>query len=323
MSDRTALFRKYLHVIEESHGKAHINEEELKSNMRRRERFSVNDSFVKECKQLLKHIVEFQKVMNQLTPKYESSSDMTDQEKDDFDTETKLQLQQYFEKYKRLEAYEKQRQQMIREKMEGSLRISLFSSSVDELANFHKTNNQFRTGLLQSLNMWLMSISNKLSVLQQTRLSRQREIDAIDFNAQLHLPRDILVSQSPLISTTQEEIKQYEETMSKLSQEQLQILATEHEELLNLKNEELTKAETLRKTAVEIASLQSELASHLQVQTQNINTLLDNQVAVEIDMKKGNRQLQGANRKGDKLANMVMWVAIICGILLLFLDYIN
>ena len=111
--------------------------------------------------------------------------------------------------------------------------------------------------------------------------------------------------------------------MSKLSQEQLQILATEHEELLNLKNEELTKAETLRKTAVEIASLQSELASHLQVQTQNINTLLDNQVAVEIDMKKGNRQLQGANRKGDKLANMVMWVAIICGILLLFLDYIN
>ncbi|CDO91877.1 unnamed protein product [Kluyveromyces dobzhanskii CBS 2104] len=329
MSNRTELFKKYLQVISETRG-LNEGEAELLRNKAKQEtkqvheNFSVKDSFVKESKQLMKHIMGFQMVVKQLTSKYESATDMTDEEKDDFDTESKLQLQQYFEKYKQLQTYERQRQEMMKEKLETwSASLPFFSRSTDDVANFHKTNNQFRMGLLQSLNMWLMKISDNLSTIQQTRMSRQRHIDAIDFNAQLHVPEELSVSQSHMITTTHEEIKQYEETMSQLSMEQLQILATEHEELLNLKNEELEKAETLRKTAVDIASLQSELATHLQVQTQNINTLLDNQTDVEMEMEKGNKQLRQANRKGDALANMVMWFAILCGLLLLFFDYIN
>lgn len=329
MSNRTELFKKYMQVIAETQGiddaRNELNNTKAREDREKvKEKFSVKDTFVKESKQLMKHIMEFQIVIRQLTPRYESATDMTDQEKDDFDTESKLQLQQYFEKYKQLESYERQRQEMMKEKLEKwSATVPFFSRSIDDVSSFHKVNNQFRMGILQSLNMWLMKISDRLSTIQQTRLSRQRHIEAIDFNAQLHLPEEISVSQSPMITTTVEEIKQYEETMSKLSSEQLQILATEHEELLNLKNEELKKAEALRRTAVDIASLQSELATHLQVQTQNINTLLDNQTDVEMEMEKGNRQLKQANRKGDRLANMVMWFAIICGLLLLFFDYIN
>lgn len=329
MSDRTALFRKYVQVIEEAQGldESAISERELRVREDRDEvlaKYSVKDTFVKESKELMKHILEFQMIVRQLTSKYESETEMSDQEKDDFDTESKLQLQQYFEKFKQLEGYERKRQEMMKEKLKKwSANVPFFSRSVDDLESFHQANNQFRDGLLQCLNMWLMQVSDRLSTIQQTRLSRQRHLYAIDFNAQLHLPQEIHVSQSPVITTTQEEIKQYEETMSKLSQEQLQILATEHEEILNMKNEELRKAEQLRKTAVDIASLQSELATHLQVQTQNINTLLDNQIEVEIEMQKGNKQLKQANKKGDKLANMVMWFAIICGLLLLFFDYIN
>lgn len=326
MSDNTELFKRYLQIISEEQNDKYSDKNAHQINQRQSDKYVLKDTFVDECRELLRHIVEFQRIIIELTPKYESSSsEMTEQEKNEFDTESKLQLQQFFEKFKRLEAYEKQRQLLIDEKINNSLKLQFLSlTSTEDARTFHQTNNQFRTGLLQCLNFWLNTTSNHLSTIQQSRLARKRELDEINFNAQLYLPqREILVSHSPIITTTQAEIKQYEETMSKLSQDQLQLLETEHVELLNYKNEELIRVKALGKTVIEIASLQNELTTHLQVQTQNINSLLDNQTEVEVELSKGNRQLQKAKRSGDRLATLLMWFAIIAGTLLLFLDYIN
>ena len=91
--------------------------------------------------------------------------------------------------------------------------------------------------------------------------------------------------QSP-VETVQEEVKHYEETMSKLTQEQLQVLETEHEELLNQKNEQLQHVEKINKTILDIVSIQSELSTHLQAQSQNINTILDNQADIQVNIER-------------------------------------
>lgn len=330
MPDITQLFRKYVDVMEEDENTKFKRENDREDKRRPVEKYSIKDTFAKECLELLAHITELDRVIVMLEPSYQSEADLTEQEKDDFDTESRLQLQQYIEKFKFLEKYESKRQELIGYNFlsnKGSEALSNFLGSGNyDLKLFHITNNQHRSRILQSLNLKLAATSFKLANMQQKRLTRKRELESIDFNSQLYVPfKDVVasVSQTPAIETTQEEIKQYEETISKLSQEQLQVLETEHEELLNHKNKELEKVQKLTKTVTEIASLQNELATHLQVQTENINTLLDNHDDIEVDIQQGNKQLRKAQERGGKSARMITYLSITFGLLILLLDYIN
>ncbi|SCW02209.1 LAFE_0F01376g1_1 [Lachancea fermentati] len=330
MPDITPLFRKYVNVIEEARDNSLEKAEIQDRDNLAMKKFSIKDTFVKECSELLKHIIELRKVLYSLKQAYESEADLTEKEKDEFDTETRLLLQQYFEKLKFLERYENQRQQVVKEKYLSKKTPSFFSlvdGTDDEMSLFHSTNNKYRSGVLQSLSILLSSVSSDLSKMQQERLSRQKELESIDFNAQLYVPTQDMtlgsVSQSPAIETTQDEVKQYNETMSKLSQEQLQILETEHDELLNHKTKELEKVEKLSKTIMEISSLQNEIGAHLQAQTQNIFTLLDDHDDVQMDIQQGNKQLRRAQEREGKSARLIVYLSMIFGLLILFLDYIN
>ncbi|CUS24819.1 LAQU0S20e00584g1_1 [Lachancea quebecensis] len=327
MPDITPLFRKYVTVFSEDE-KRNIDTA-AQNNKQPSKKYMVNDTFVKECSELLRHILELQKVVISLKPQYESESDLSEREKDDFDTEVRLLIQQYFGKLKFLGKYEEKRQQIIKDRFltnSDSELLSLFRPRDEQLELFHLTNNRHRDGVLQSLNMLLSSIFSSISKMQQQRLSRKKELDSIDFNAQLYAPIHNIVgsvSQSPPIETTQEEVEQYKQTVSQLSQQQLQILETEHEELLNLKTQELESAENLSRTMVQISSLQNEIATHLQSQTQNIFTLLDNHDDVELDIQKGNRQLKKAQRRSGKSAKLIVYLSVLFGVLILFLDFIN
>ncbi|AET39122.1 Ufe1p Ecym_4041 [Eremothecium cymbalariae DBVPG len=330
MSNLTPLFRKYVEVIGEARegDVLVVSEVEVKKRKQWRTKFTVSDTFLEECSDLLKHIIELRKVILSLQVEYLGEVDMSEQEKNDFDVEVRLQLQEYLEKLKHMEKYELERQKVVNTKFISGTRLDLvgmLSGRSQEVADFHSTNNQYRTGVLQSLGMWLTSTSSLLSQMQRERLSRQKELESIDFNAHLYVPTNSVgtVAQSPTIETTQDEIKQYKETMSKLTQEQIQVLETEHEELLNQKSQELERVQKLSKAVMEVASLQNELSTHLQIQTQNINTLLDNNDDVELDIQQGNRQLRKAQDRGGKSAKLVIYMAIIFGLLILFLDYIN
>ncbi|SCU77595.1 LADA_0A01244g1_1 [Lachancea dasiensis] len=328
MSNLTPLFHKYVNVfLEDPEVERLADSQEFRSPGKK---YIIEDTFIKECLELKRHALELQKVIESIKVSYTSEVELTDREKDDFDTEVRLLVQQYFDKLKFLEQYEQKRQSVVATKylidaQEGDL-LSIFRHKDENLSSFHVTNIQHRSGVLQSLGLILSSIFSEISLMQQQRLTRQRELESIDFNAQLYVPMATVVGsvhQAPAIETTEEEVHQYQETLGKLSQEQLQMLETEHNELLNLKTQELQKVENLGKTMVQIASLQNEITTHLQAQTQSIFGLMDNHDNVELNIQQGNRQLTKAQRRGGKSARLIVYLSVLFGMLILVLDFIN
>lgn len=333
MTDLTGKFEAYLQIIKNDNG-AQFDRDPFKSkHATETERLRLDDSFIKECHDLLRALSELHKIVRSVKPAYMSETEMTEDEKDEVDTELRLQFQQYIQKFRLMEKYERERQRLISEEFLSSkahLKNIFHGVSSDKLQMFHRTNNEFRLGVLKSLSMWLNIFSGEFSSMQQERLDMQRKFETLDFNSGLQPlvdTQDVVsvssVSQSPVIESTQEEVRHYEETVSKLTQEQLQLLATEHEEMLNKKSEQLKKAEKLNKTIMDIVGIQQEISAHLQEQSQNISSIMDNQEDVEVNIREGNKQLSKAKKSAGRAAKMTTYMAILMGFMILFLDYIS
>lgn len=333
MTDLTDKFKSYLRIIQDGDLKIEDRSDGSKGNQsntskgKETERLRLHDSFIKECYDLLKSLTRLRKILKSVKPSYMNEDEMSENEKDDVDTELRLQFQQYVQKFRLMEKYETERQRLISEEFLSSkayLKSFFQGINSETLTLFHKANNEFRLGVLKSLSMWLNIFSGEFSSMQQERLDAQKNFDALDFNAAL---QDVVnvstISQTPVVESTQEEVRHYEETVSRLTQEQLQLLQTEHEEMLNKKNEQLKKAEQLNKTIIDIVGIQHEISAHLQEQSQNINTVLDNQEDVELNIREGNKQLTKAKKSAGKAAKMTTYMAIIIGFIILFLDYVS
>ncbi|KAL6940838.1 hypothetical protein ACO0QE_004756 [Hanseniaspora vineae] len=319
------------------------------------------DTFNKECNELWHHLREVHYLVTEVEPLYLDENAMSVAEKDDFDDEMRFQLQQYLEKLKFLENYEKQRTQSIIKKNKAISISKLFHK--DTLSNSNNENYQMflvqhRSGVLKSMQLKLIELSKKLGELQSKRLALHRGALAVDFEQArksafstantLHdfngMPTELRsgveqdggissdekdiapladVHQSPIIETTKEEVQEYEQTMKQLTQEQLQLLESDHEDILNIKNQQLHEVENLNKTIMGIAVLQNELAIHLQTQSDTINTIMDNHDTVHVDILQANKNLKKAGRAGGYSAKMVSTMAIVFGLLILFLDFIN
>lgn len=112
MSNLTPLFQKYVTVIEETRKEQNPNyiDDDVKDEKQNlvdtdEIRELVNDSFIKECAKLLKSLIELNKVIKQIEKNYLDDLNMSDVEKDEFDMECRLQIQQYFKKFEFLENY--------------------------------------------------------------------------------------------------------------------------------------------------------------------------------------------------------------------------
>lgn len=245
MTDLTNKFKSYLHIIQDSGFTAEDGSDGFKGNesstnkSKETERLRLQDSFIKECYDLLKSLTQLRKILKSVRPSYMNEDEMSEEEKDDVDTELRLQFQQYIQKFRLMERYENERQRLISEEFLSSkayLKSFFQGISSEKLTLFHKANNEFRLGVLKSLSMWLNIFSSEFSSMQQERLDAQRKFEALDFNSGLQNVVSVSsVSQTPVVESTQEEVRHYEETVSKLTQEQLQLLETEHEEMLNKK----------------------------------------------------------------------------------------
>ena len=147
MGDLTPLFKKCVQIIDDEISR----DSKLKRPVAKEpdtdqlERFRLKDTFVKECYDLLNFLIELRKVLATIEPEYANDNDlnMTESEKDDFDTEFRLQYQQYIQKFKQLEKYETDREQLIETQLtsaEHSLKNLLLGSRserTDTLRAFH------------------------------------------------------------------------------------------------------------------------------------------------------------------------------------------
>ena len=126
--------------------------------------------------------MELRRVLTTIEPEYANYRPyMTESEKDDFDTEFRLQYQQYIQKFKQLEKYETDREQLIETQLtsaEHSLKNLLLGSRserTDTLRAFHTMNNRYRMGILQSLNLelGLYRLSLRRAAAGETRVPKE------------------------------------------------------------------------------------------------------------------------------------------------------
>lgn len=336
MPSLTPAFRRYVEVVQET-------QDEMIStpNPKSPKKFVVEDTFVEECRILLRLVLQLEHTIKDMQKEYLNSFKLTEPEKDEIDMEIRLQLQEYLKKFKFLQKYEQHREELLNKQYKNALfdtdshSLSVWDRFLqpesEEAVVYHKSNNTFRTGVLQSLNLWIRRVSSLFNDIQQERLASQVKFSIPSISTNPLSPTDGVSPPSPELTVTtsqpteslQEEVKHYEETVSMLNQDQIQILESEHLELLNEKNSQLAQVEKISKTIMDIVSMQTELATHLQVQSQNINSILDNQEDIEVNIAKGNKELNQAQRAAGRTAKLTKYLAVLMGIILLLLDYIN
>lgn len=237
--------------------------------------------------------------------RYQRSNEeaLSEEDRDEIDTFARLKLKDYAQRLRHLESYETKRQQ--------SKQHFRFNKSQATALNTH------RKGILLSLGQELRSTSKLLLSMQETRLSRSRDIEIGDYSRRL---ASINVKSAKF--ELKDEVSERPE-LQELSQEQLQILQTENNEILNAKLEDLAKVENIHKSVVEIAQLEAQLSSHLQVQSENISNLVSDHDMTEVDLVEGNKILKKAKSKGNYASKVVMFTALLLGFILLFFDFIN
>jgi len=235
-----------------------------------------------------------------------STENLTESERDEIDTQSRIELKKYDERLKYLEKYEKKRA--------NSKQFSIFNKSQSSAINKH------REGILLSLNFELRDTSKMLLDMQETRLSRKRDIELGDFDKKI-ASVNVEAFDQELIPETLDQ--KGNNPFNELSQEQLQVLQNENSEILDAKLEDLAKVEQISKSVIEIAQLESQLAAHLTVQSENITNLVNEHDLTEVDIVEGNKILKKAKSKGNYASKIVMFTACMLGFIILFYDAIS
>ena len=84
-----------------------------------------------------------------------------------------------------------------------------------------------------------------------------------------------------------------------LSPEQLQLFEEENRGIFEHFNDQLAKVTQVEKSLMEIGSLQQTLVGHLNVQGEMIDTLAEDAMSTDENVRKGNRELKKASEKGS------------------------
>ncbi|KAH3674908.1 hypothetical protein WICMUC_002981 [Wickerhamomyces mucosus] len=280
----------------------------------------IPDTFIKESTDLFFHIVELNQFLHNIQPNYllndsskytskdQALSQLSEEDKDQIDSESRIELKKYNERFKFLEGYESKRVQ--------SKSYFQFNQSQAAAVDTH------RRGILLSLSYELQTVTKFLIKMQETRLVRKRDIE-IGSNLNERLSAINIKSAKYTTLPEHEDLHQdlTGNAYTELSQEQLQVLAQENSGILDAKLEDLAKVEKIHKSVLEISALQSELSTQLQLQSESINNLRNEFDITEIDLKEGNKILKKNKKSGNFAAQSVMIVAIVLGLILLLLDW--
>lgn len=352
MTDQTPFFNQCLEIYNESN----LSQSSLKK--KQHVSLFVEDSFNRESKELYEEIIGFIALVNSIKTSYllssvgrefeeeeeeeeedlnlEPTTKFTDQERDIFDSQSNLLLHKFNKKLKHLATYEGKRSEnlwfnkKIGEPNKNKLNLVKsyinFTLNLDEYKKANNTVHEHREGVLSSLGEKLKQASLILGDMQSVRLSRKLEetshelklndnnpsittaVPTLDYNEQLQIDQD------------DENLKQYQDTISSLSQTQLKKLETENSELLASKLNELQKVKNLQKSASDIASLQRELSIHVETQMDQIKLLEEDQESAELNVTKGNKELKSAKVKSRRSSLIIIYASVILGFIVVFFD---
>jgi syntaxin 18 len=282
---------------------------------------------------------------------------LTDKERDEIDFQAKMIIRRCMDRVKDLEEAEKLRQDTVKSHSATQLSRFLISMlSAPETTRSEDLLAVHRSSVVWLLNKRLMEVSQLQKNQQETRLMRAVEKS----ENQLHLsslpatrsmmsqyqkptkstiPIDHTGQNDPesrfqqlfndkiAISQHQEEVAHdpWAETGNafedQLSQDQLQMLERENATMLSEMENTLNQVREAEKALLEISTLQSQLTSHLAVQTAQTDQLYAEAIATTDRVEQGNQQLIRARERNSGTRKMILAFLIGASLVLLFLDW--
>lgn len=338
MTDLTPLFRQCVQIVEnkfESSVKTTGEENPQKND--KNKNFLINDTFNKECMELFFKLLELKSLIEEIRPTYLAQVDeslqaveTSENDKNQFDEELKFQIQQLYQKLKIIQTYEQSRESKVSEKEKGWMN-DLFGGEDETQSLFEETIVTHRTRILKYLNDLANKVNVSFDVMRRQRLERQKKLHLLNFQ---NLDDDLDVEYTDYLKDTSKYVDEEQSSIAdasfaedgaptQLSQEQIQMLDQENQEFLDLKTDQLNKVKNLHRTMVDISSLQAELSYQLEVQSDKVQGIIDNQGEIEMDVTMGNQKLRSATGKNKRGSNILVLTCISMGILILFLDYIS
>lgn len=352
MTNLTPLFTKYVSIIQVEYDDSAKQDYDLKLNRNSNEKqqYKVNDSFIKESKELYDLLTSLNQFTSQIRSPYLSTNDelssnsklsnvLTIDDKNKIDQEFEYKIHQSYEKLKILQTYEKKRQDLIQETKPNNFFSSIFGAAdYDDNDLFEATINTHRTQILKFLNETANSCNKSFESIKRKRYEREKQLSLLNFQnieddldlnnidadgVQPFFPHQTNFNDLIEIQELEEKDASTNQYSQQLSQEQIQELDSENHEFLALKTNQLQQVEKLHNSMIDIVSLQAELSYQLETQSDQITNLLDNQSQVEIDLNMGNQNLNKATSSNKKGANMIIATCLILGFLILCVDYIS
>ncbi|KAG2187067.1 hypothetical protein INT44_003295 [Umbelopsis vinacea] len=285
---------------------------------------------------------------------------LTDKERDEIDFQAKMIIRRCMDRVKDLEDAEKMRQHAVKSQSAKQL-SRFFSNilATTETARSEDLLAVHRSGVIWLLNKRLMEVSQLQKNQQETRLMRAVEKSENQLHMSSLPPTRFLANQTqkPTKSTipmdqysgnsggveskfqqlfndraaepnssVQTSIDPWEADTGnafeeQLSQDQMQMLERENDAMLSEMENTLNQVRDAEKALLEISTLQSQLTSHLAVQTAQTDQLYAEAIATTDRVEQGNQQLVRARERNRGTRKMILAFLIGASFVLLFLDW--
>jgi syntaxin 18 len=328
MADLTPFFQQCASIVE--HDLVHSVKDDFDLKIIRKSPFTIEDSFIKECLQFYQVLVELQNFLQEIRSPYLAINDETNEgadslsreDKQKIDEEFNHKIQQLYGKLKYLQSYETKRQEVGKYTKKSNWLSWLGEDHESEEELWFITIGAHRTNILRFLNNTIISVNKQFDDMNKKRLKRDMTFALLDFR---NLNDDDVYDQSFQLQDFDENqiVTDSVDDNQQLSQVQIQEYEAENQQLLNMKTNQLKQVERLKDSMVDIMNLQAELSFQLETQGDQINSLLDNQSQVEMDVKLGNKSLNKATKRNKKGADMLVTLCILFGFLILLVDYVS
>lgn len=330
MADLTPLFEKCVEIVDQ----------ELKgpaSRLRESQpHYFVHDTFDKECRDLYDILIQLTAFTSAVRPAYlkvhdefsrlerTSMPELKTEDKNKIDEEFKIKIQQTYEKLKHLQSYEKKRVQLANSRSKKGGLLSLFSDlESDPEAAYNAIIAVHRNLVMRFLNDTTTTLNRVFEKMQRKRFEREQLLNLLHFQNVDDMDIDGDAWDQQFLLEDEESQPTITTTNNDLSQEQLQELKAENQELLQLKTNQYEQVEKLHSSMNDVVRLQTELTLHLETQAEQIDTLLDNQDAVDADLRMGNKSLNKATNRNKRGSNMIVSTCWFLSFLILLLDYMS
>ena len=298
--------------------------------------YLVVDTFLAECAEVYINLVRLATFISEIRLLYLQVNDefsrldhgrqreLSLADKQSIDEEFKLKIQRVYEKLKLLQQYERKRVQIL-EKTQNQLSFisKVFSTGEEEpLAIYHATLAAHRTQILRFLSITTHTVNASFEQMQKQRFGREKQLNLLHIQ-NLDDTEEFDGLMDDFGHSASAELDDGGHISQELTQEQVQELLLENAELLHMKTNQFKQVEQLHHSMVDIVKLQTELTMHLETQGLQIDTLLDNQDQIGVDLRGGNRDLARATNRNKRGSNVLVTTCVVLGVLLLFVDYIS